>query len=68
MTTDMNLTKYRVRWSDALGVAFVEKRHERRVLGVWPIYEWERVSYFPTTREGVEWIIDHSRSNLRKHA
>jgi hypothetical protein len=54
---------YRCRWMDAAGVALVERRHDRRAFGFWPVYHWISVANFPSMKEAVEWVVKQSSSS-----
>ena len=56
---------YRCRWLGSLGFAIVERRHERKDLGFWPVYIWEPVAHFRTRGDGVKWMIEQGHMNER---
>lgn len=52
------LTPFRCRWSEAAGLAIVERRHNRRAFGIWPVYSWEDLAHFSSIEAGTKWLFD----------
>lgn len=57
-----SISRYRWRRLDLVNMIVIEKRHERKAFGFWPVYDWILVKTTETPEEAVVWISTKSRA------